>query len=100
MENCGSSPKQRSEHQEKDGWTLLMIACRDGETEIAKMLITKGANIHNQNKGETAPSLAMDLAYNPDIPFHNEYQETVLLLVNEEAAAKSTKGNKTGTVQQ
>ena len=50
-----------------------MIACRDGETEIAKMLITKGANIHNQNKAETAPSLAMDLAYNPDIPFHNEY---------------------------
>ena len=75
--------------QDEDGWTPLMIACRDGETEIVKMLLAKGANIHHQNKGQTALSLAQDLAYNPDIPFRNEYQETILLL---EEAAKSTKG--------
>ena len=77
--------------QDEDGWTPLTIACRDGETEIARMLLAKGANIWLTylNKGETALNIAVDLAYNPDIPFRNE---TVLLL--KEAEAKSLHGRK------
>ena len=30
--------------QDKNGWTGLMIACRNGYTEIAELLLANGAN--------------------------------------------------------
>jgi len=43
----------------KNSWTLLMLAALVGNTAIAELLVTHGADIHALNKiGETALSLA------------------------------------------
>ena len=34
----------------QDGWTALHIACYNGRTEVAKYLLTNGANLSATNK--------------------------------------------------
>jgi ankyrin repeat protein len=34
----------------QDGWTALMIACNNGQKEIAEFLIDRGADMNIQNK--------------------------------------------------
>ena len=41
---------------DKDGWTPLMIACRDGETEIVKMLAnSQRSQYPSSEKGRNSP---------------------------------------------
>ena len=34
----------------QDGWTALHLACNNGHTEVAKCLLTNGANLSVTNK--------------------------------------------------
>ena len=40
----------------QDGWTALMLSCRDGAMGITLMLLDRGADANAQNKVSAAPS--------------------------------------------
>ena len=45
--------------QSDDGWTALMLACREGHSDIVKLLLSQGASVHVRNEdGETALIIA------------------------------------------
>ena len=53
--------KENVNEQDNDGWTALMYAIRDNNTEFIDTLLKAGANIKLKNKaGQTAETIAQD----------------------------------------
>jgi len=48
-----------------DGWTLLMLAAREGNLPIGELLISRGADLNAQTRGVTALSEALSGGHIP-----------------------------------
>lgn len=82
---------EQDTHHYGPGWSALMEACRQGNLEVVKYLVKKGANINAKNKfGWTPLMIACELGHSEIVDFllkngarineKNKVKETALLI--------------------